>query len=104
MSSFNRFMDYIIGNTYMNGFMISYGLKNEKETLSIRKEIKTVCVPGGGYTGGRTYRAYSEGDGSSYTGGGYTGGGSYSGYSGDKGLYRGHSRGYGGVYGGGYSV
>ncbi len=26
-------MDYIIGNTYKNGFMISYGLKNQKEML-----------------------------------------------------------------------
>ncbi len=75
------------------------------------KKIKTVCVPGGGYTGGRSYRAYSEGGGSSYTGGGYTGDGSYSGYSGDnaqgysgEGSYRGHSGDYGAVYGGAYGA
>ncbi len=59
------------------------------------KEVQRVYVPGEA-----SYRAYSEGGGSPYTGGGYTGGGSYCGYSGDEG----HRRGYGGVYGEGYSI
>ncbi len=83
--------EHLVDNTTIHKQVVGYGslvITRYVETLWTykRKEVKTVCVPGGKFI----YRAYSEDGGSPYTGGGYTCGGSYCGYTGG-GSYCGYS-------------